>query len=263
MRRAASVIAARVGGFGGEAAADVAVPAEDLVVGGDDPRLARRELELDARAAQLAADDPLLDDAAAREPLEVVGERDAGRVQAHRVDALADPAQLAARAGPRQPAQLDDRVAVAGHAGVELDDDLREPRPDGAQARDRGDDVRAARDVLDAERVRDAGAREQLAPAALGARGPRAPGRRRGPGSRARGRARTRAPCSRTGRDTASACRGSPSGSASAASGARAASPTSGRIDGSSAEIIVQPRAGVLAVGQQRQVVVDDRLGDG
>ena len=128
-----------------------------------------RELELDARAAQLARDDPLLDDpAAALEALEVVVVGDVGRLQAHRVDAFGDPQQLARRARAAEPAQLDDRVALAGDAVVELDHDLPDPRPDGAQARDRGDHVGAAADVLDPERVRDAGAREQLAPAALG-----------------------------------------------------------------------------------------------
>ena len=76
---------------------------------------------------------------------------------------------LVARAGPRQAVELDDRVALAGDAGVELDDDLLQLRLGGAQARDRLDRVGAARDPLHAERVLDAGAREQLARAALGA----------------------------------------------------------------------------------------------
>ena len=94
---------------------------------------------------------------------------DVGGLQAHRVDAVGDPRQLGAGARARQAAQLDDRVALARDAGVELDHDLADPRPDGAQARDRSDDVGAAADVLEPERMRNAGAREQLAPAALGA----------------------------------------------------------------------------------------------
>ena len=93
---------------------------------------------------------------------------DVGRLQAHRVDAFGDLQQLRAGARAAEAAQLDDRVALAGDAVVELDHRLPDPRPDGAQARDRGDHVGAAADVLDPERVRDAGAREQLPPAALG-----------------------------------------------------------------------------------------------
>ncbi len=127
------------------------------------------QLHLHARAAQLAPDDPLLHDPAALEPREEVAQRDPGGLQTHRVDPLADPRGLRARAGARQPAQIHERVALARDAGVELDHDLAQPRPERAQVGDRGDDLGAAADVLDAERELDAGTREQLTRAALGA----------------------------------------------------------------------------------------------
>src|SRR5215207_7038100 len=160
---------ARVRGRGGKATADAAVVLDDLIVRGDDARTAALQLELDTRAAQLPRDDPLLDDPAAPlESLEVVVQRDVDGLQAHRVDPFGDLQQLRAGARAAEAAQFDDRVALAGDAVVELDHRLPDPRPDGAQARDRGDHVGAAAHVLDPELVRDAGAREQLPPAALG-----------------------------------------------------------------------------------------------
>src|SRR3954447_4252534 len=139
----------RVRGLGREAAAEVALAGEDLIMGRDDPRLrAGGELELDARAAQLGAADALLDDAAGGQALEIDGHRHAGRLELHGVEAQADAVLLVARARRRKPGELDDRVALAGDARVELDDDLPELGLGGPQPRDRLDRVGTAGDPL-------------------------------------------------------------------------------------------------------------------
>ena len=97
--------------------------AEHLVVRRHDVDLARRaDAELDARAAEVRADDALLDDAAlALERVEVL------------VDILLEILEL------ERPAQVavegridvDERVAEAAHAAVELEHGPAELRPHG------------------------------------------------------------------------------------------------------------------------------------
>ena len=163
----------RVGGLGREAAAEVALAAgatEQLVVGRDDLDLSgRADLQLRARAADLGADDPLLDDPAVRgEAAEVAIETDALGLERHAGDPVGDGGALGADAGHREAAEVDDRVALARDALVELHDQLLDLRLAGPKAGDRVDRRRHAVDVLDAQRVGDAGGGEELATPALG-----------------------------------------------------------------------------------------------
>ena len=162
-------IGSAYGGRGREAAAEVALPVEDLVVGRDDLDVAvRRHLELDARTAHVRPDEPLLDDAAARgEARQIRVDAHAAGVERHALEPLGDALPLTVAAGRGQPAEVDDGVALAGDAVVELDHHLDEPGPRGTQAHDRLDRRAAAGDVRDAQRMRNAGQREQLAAAAL------------------------------------------------------------------------------------------------
>ena len=145
---------AGVRGLGREAAAEVALAGQDLVVRGDDPRVGA-QLELDARAAQLGAGDPLLDDPAVREPLEV-------EVQARRRPP-APSRRSARRAGrsvaPRRSISALPSPETPASSLRTTSCQLRLERP---QTGDRGDRLGAARDALDPERVLDARAGEEL-----------------------------------------------------------------------------------------------------
>ena len=154
---------------GREAAAEVALPVEDLVVGRDDLDVAvRRDLELDARTAHVRPDEPLLDHAAARgEAGQIRVDAHAAGVERHALEPLGDALPLTVSAGRGQLAEVDDGVALAGDAVVELDHHLDELGLRGTQAHDRLDRRAGAGDVRDSQRMRDAGLREQLAAAAL------------------------------------------------------------------------------------------------
>ena len=116
-----------VRGVGGEAAPEVGLagrPAEHLVVRREHLDLAQRgHPQLHARAAQLVADDPLLDDAAA---LVELGEEGAERRSWCPPGSCpstreATAARSCGAAGAGQVREVDHRVSGAGHALVELD----------------------------------------------------------------------------------------------------------------------------------------------
>ena len=84
------------------------------------------------------------------------------------VDPGAQGRRLAVGPGSRQVAELHDRVAAPRHAVVVLDDRLRDPRLRGAHLAQRLDDAVHVGDVLPPERVRHAGLGEQAPAARLG-----------------------------------------------------------------------------------------------
>ena len=132
----------------------------------------------------------------------------------------------------------------------------------GAQAGDRLDRVGAAGDALDAERVLDAGAGEELTRAALGAEVGQL-----GIGAVDRDAERVADRLLELGRDVGDevAVRevGDRGADAVQQRGAlEQLGADSGRTEASSAESIVSRVAGVGVRAQQREVVVDDRLGD-
>ena len=129
----------RVRGIRGKDAAEVALAAraaEQLVVRRQHLEPAeRRHAHLDARRAELLARDPLLDDAAAPgERVRVPVERDLGQLELHRLQPFED---LRCPRAFRKAGEVDDRVPLARHALVELDDHLREPGPLGTELGDR------------------------------------------------------------------------------------------------------------------------------
>ena len=263
IRSAASVIGARVGGRGRKAAADAAVVLEDLVVRGDDPRAARAR----ARAGRSGCAAPARRSAPRRSRRRARGARSSRRGRrwppAGASRRRARRSSAAPRGCPVRPRPRSSTIALPSPEtpSSSLTTTCPMPRPDGAQARDRGDHVGAAADVLDPERVRDAGAREQLAPAALGARGGRARGRRPGPGCRAPCRARTRARCVTYGTRWAASWSVISQRMRVSSVGRSSSFAESGRSDGSSAlSIVSRSRASSrMSAGSSAEVVLDDR----
>jgi hypothetical protein len=121
----------RIRAVGGEATARellAAAPVKDLVVRREQlDRAGRRDLELDARAAEPTSGDPLFHDATLCGQLAQVGGRgDPVHVGDQALKALEDQRALAARAGSGQAGQIDDGVSLAGYRMIELDDQLGE-----------------------------------------------------------------------------------------------------------------------------------------
>src|SRR5207244_5697004 len=97
----------RVFRVGGKAAAHVALPrgpSQDLIVRRKELDVSERgHAQLDARAAQVRADDPLLDDAAALPEARGIGlVAQARKLETHPAQALADAFALARGSGLRQ-----------------------------------------------------------------------------------------------------------------------------------------------------------------
>jgi hypothetical protein len=113
----------------------------------------RGHAQLDARAADLLADDPLLDDATHRDESPQIGvERHAGRLQLHLHDAL-EHLLAAGRTLGREAGQVHDGVPPAGHPLVELHDHAGQSRTLAAHVGDRLDHVVGGVDVLRPDRV--------------------------------------------------------------------------------------------------------------
>ena len=140
-----------------------------------------RHPQLHARAAQLDAGDPLLDDAATLCQLREVGVQAEGRVlEAHRPQAVEHLGPLVRRAGCGKAGEVDDRVARTGHPLVELDDDGRTRAGRcGAQAQRRVDQLVERVQVLEADRVRERPPRRTAGGSRSSCRGRTAAGRRR------------------------------------------------------------------------------------
>jgi hypothetical protein len=129
-----------------------------------------RHAELDARAGDLDAGDPLLDDAAALGELcDVAVERHVRAFEPHGPDPLWQLCQLACRARCRQAAEVNQRVAAAGDAFVELDQRLLGPGAGRTQLRESVDHLIEVVEVLEADRVAHSLLGEDPTTAALGA----------------------------------------------------------------------------------------------
>ena len=111
-------------------------------------------------------------------------ERHVLRLQLHAPDALGDRGAALRRGQLRDPVELDQRVARARDALVELHDDLAHGRPRRQQVVDRVDDLVEAVQVLGPERVRHADLAEEPPAAGLAAERRRGAGRRRTSGCR-------------------------------------------------------------------------------
>jgi hypothetical protein len=164
----------RIGRVGREAAAEVELagrPAEQLVVRRQQLHVAeRRDAQLHARAADLLADDALLDDPAALLELGGVAlQGDVRCLEAHLLHARGERAGLTGRARGRQALEVDHRVALARDRLVQLDHRLADARPRLAQAGQRLDHRLDRPQVLAADRVGHADLGEQAPAAGLGA----------------------------------------------------------------------------------------------
>ncbi len=117
----------------------------------------RDHAQLYARAPQLHARDSLLDDSAPlREFVEVLLEGHFLELEAHRPHATLDLGDLAGRPRRGKLAKIDDGIAHAGDALVQLHDRLTRLWPLRTQARQRGDEGLEAVDVLISQRMGDA-----------------------------------------------------------------------------------------------------------
>src|SRR5215471_19885042 len=148
----------RVLGIGGKRAPQVALPAraaEHLVVGGQQLDVSEgSDSQLNARTSYLVASDELLDNAATLSELcSVRAERSVWPLELHLPHAPGD--FLALTLGPwnGEVAQVDHRVALAGHAFVQLDQCLRDVWPRLPQTHQRLDSVLNRAQVLEAQRV--------------------------------------------------------------------------------------------------------------
>src|SRR4051812_13935577 len=159
---------------GREAAAEVGLAAraaQELIVRGQELDVAqRRDAQLHARAPHLQAVHALLDDPAVlRQPAEIPVEPDVGLLERHRVQAARELLPLVGGSRRGQLAQVDDRVAAARDALVELDDRGRDRRAGRAHPAERVDHGAGVVEVLVADRVVDARLGEQPPAARLGA----------------------------------------------------------------------------------------------
>ena len=128
--------------------------------------------QLDARAAQLFAGDPLLDDAGPlRQPVEEHREVRLLALEGHAHDAVAQGVALGGVAAGGQAHEVDLGVAGAGHALVELDHGGGRSGTRGPQSGEGGHDVVDGPDVVDPHGVRDPRRGKRLAGAGLRAEG--------------------------------------------------------------------------------------------